>query len=57
MKAVLCQKCCKWVDCNKEGKEINGFCIAEPLFTYTARVHCNDYEKGEPITEEEFENW
>ena len=55
-KPILCKSCIYWVDCGEKENKPYGFCLAEDLFTYTARKHCNDYTKGTPITEEEFEN-
>ena len=53
-KEILCKSCIKWVDCSIDN-EPHGFCLLEDLFTYTERTSCNDYVKGEPFTEEEWE--
>ena len=50
-KKVLCESCSYWVDC----KRPTSFCLVEDLFTPTARTECPNWEKGVPITEEEWE--
>ncbi|WP_074640531.1 hypothetical protein [Treponema bryantii] len=55
MSKVLCKSCEKWVDCTKDDNLPIGFCLVEPLFTYTERTLCGDYEQGKPFTEEEWE--
>ena len=49
-KKILCKTCVNWVDCKTKG-----FCLLEDLFTYTKKRRCIDYEKGEPVTEQEYE--
>lgn len=44
-----------WVNCGEKDCKPHGFCLYEPLFTYTERNHCNDYVEGKPTTEEEWE--
>ena len=43
------------MDRSKNYEHPIGFCICEPLFTYTEKLQCIEYEKGEPCTEEEWE--
>ena len=52
---MLCNKCMVWVDCGEKDGKPHGFCLYEPLFTYTERNQCNDYVEGKPSTEEEWE--
>ena len=57
MKDILCTSCNWWCDCGKKDGKPWGFCFYEPLFTYTARTKCADYSKGNPMAEEEYENY
>lgn len=56
---VLCTHCIKWVKCtphkNSKVQEPYGFCLAEDLFTYTARNRCKEFTAGECCTEQEWE--
>ena len=52
-KEVLCKTCVRWVDCGKKDGEQYGFCVLEPLYTYTAYTRCSDYLKGTPLKEKE----
>lgn len=56
-KEVLCMTCLCWINCMGKNKEPHGFCLCEPLFTYTARTQCKDYIKGTPSTDEEWEDF
>lgn len=56
MDKVLCTHCIYWVDCTKE-KKPKGFCVLEPLFSYTAKESCEDYKDGTPITEQQYEDF
>ena len=49
--SILCESCAYWVDCDSP----SSFCLVEDLFTPTARTECPNWEKGVPITEEEWE--
>jgi len=52
MKDCKCAHCRIWVDCGAKG-----FCLLKDLFTYTELEEgatCEDYEKGKPLTEEEY---
>lgn len=53
-KEIVCTKCSCWVDCSR-GEETYGFCLTEPLFTYTAKTRCSDFIDGTPLTEKEFD--
>ena len=57
---ILCETCSYWVKCRLTDKAAVkgawGFCVREELFTYTQRDKCKDYQKGEPITSEEWED-
>lgn len=54
---VLCKKCVAWVDCGEKENKSYGFCLQEPLFTYTARTECSDHIEGTPSTEQDYENF
>ena len=54
-KDILCKFCAHWVDCGEKGGEPWGFCVFRDLYTYTAYTRCGDYDRGEPMTEAEFE--
>jgi hypothetical protein len=54
-KEILCKKCLFWVDCSKENK-VEGFCLCRDLYSITAETECADYENGEPMTEQEYED-
>lgn len=53
---ILCLTCAAWVDCGERENKPRGFCLTRDLFTYTAEIRCNDYIKGNPVTEKEFES-
>ena len=53
----LCDLCSHWVKCKKRS---SSFCLMKDLFTHTDKAIgecCIDFDEGQPITEEEFENW
>lgn len=50
MKKNICKTCLNWIDCGDKG-----FCLIEPLFTYTAKNRCSDYSHGSPSTDDEYE--
>ena len=52
---ILCYHCSSWVDCSNDAEK-KGFCITENLYTYTEREECKDFEEGDPMTEQEYEN-
>ncbi len=52
---TLCESCIAWVKCKNKDNSEYGFCLLRDLFTYTAETQCNDYIKGNPLTEEEYE--
>lgn len=47
-KKNICKTCVRWVDC-----ENKGYCVLEPLYTYTEKENCSDYVQGEPMKEDE----
>ena len=55
MKTILCKTCLFWVDCSK-GEEVDGFCLQRDLYERTAETDCPDYESGEPMTEQQYED-
>jgi hypothetical protein len=44
----ICKTCIRWVDCKNKG-----YCVLEPLYTYTKKENCSDYVQGEPMKENE----
>ena len=54
---MLCESCSNWVDCTRADKKPDGFCLLRDLFTHTSEKKCNDYKKGNPITEKEWEDF
>ncbi len=52
MGKILCKDCFCAVDCGG-----TYLCLMEPLFTYTSKKVCTDYKTGNPISEEEFEDY
>ena len=46
----LCKQCNWWVDC-----ETKGFCNLKDLFTYTDEDTCEDFQKGTPMPDWEWE--
>lgn len=54
---ILCKKCVAWVDCGEKDNKPYGFCLQEPLFTYTLRTICSEHIEGTPSTEKDFENF
>lgn len=50
-KPILCHKCSLWVKCEK-----GGFCQCKPLFTFTAKLQCDDYLTGKPCKVRDWEN-
>ncbi len=57
MDEILCKNCIKWVNCGNKENRPYGFCLAEDLFTYTARTKCSEYTEENPITENEYEDY
>ena len=51
---ILCRSCNFFVLGEKRD---SGFCLCRDLFTHTEETECADYAEGEPMTEEEYENW
>ena len=52
----LCDLCSHWVKCKNRS---SSFCLMKDLFTHTDKAigeYCIDYDEGEPMTEEEFDN-
>ena len=54
---ILCKSCAHWVDCGERDGKPWGFCISRDLYTYTSCTRCGDYDRGEPMTEAEFEGY
>lgn len=58
-KSVICETCRLWVKCKASDKakvaESHGFCVVRDLFTYTAETKCKDHQKGEPMSEKDWE--
>ena len=50
---VLCNFCTLYVKCKNNE---HSFCLVEDLFTHTEKTDCDNYNFGEPMTEEEFDN-
>lgn len=44
----ICKTCIRWVDCKNKG-----YCVLEPLYTYTEKENCPDYVQGKPMKENE----
>lgn len=44
----ICKTCIRWVDCKNKG-----YCVLEPLYTYTKKENCSDYVQGKPMKENE----
>ena len=56
MEKILCKTCLFWVDCSTEDK-VDGFCLGKDLYTHTAETECSDYESGEPMSEQQYEDY
>lgn len=51
---ILCNFCTLYVvSKNKE----SSFCLIRDLFTHTEETVCENYQKGTPITEEEYDSF
>lgn len=57
MGKVLCTRCIFWVECKKENGKDKGYCVLEPLYTYTSREKCEDFNEGTPINEQQYEDF
>ncbi len=53
---ILCKSCLFWVDTSK-GAKTEGFCLLKDLYTKTAKTQCDDYECGEPMSEQQYEDY
>lgn len=50
-KQNICKNCLYWINCTPKSNKPHGFCLLEPLFTYTEKSKCEDYFEDKTLLE------